>query len=195
MVKGNIIVTEREQHGIILAMRKDGTRAKVYIYGPDREDWLPVEWLTVEVSGIATCWKCGGSGQYHSGGGTVNGKFTGTIGECFACHGKGKQNDDDRTRCHYYWHRQSEIEAGVEAAERGEEPKPLSIPWMQPDASVTDVTVAPKPAVKPARPTIRSKKREFPHNAAVVSETDDGSRLIDCKGCGCVHRDDTMCPW
>ena len=66
----------------------------------------PAVALTVEHSGTETCWKCGGSGQFHSGGGTVNGVFTGTIGVCFGCEGKGKQNNADRLRNHYYWHRQ-----------------------------------------------------------------------------------------
>ena len=173
LVKGNIVVTEHGKHGIVLAVRKDGTRANVYVYGPDREDWMPVEWLTVETADKETCYKCGGSGLYYFGGPVVNGVYQGKTGPCFGCGGDGQQTDDDRRRCHYYWHRK--VEAGDEI-ESPIEPSPV------PEA---------KPEPKPARPKIRSKpKREVP-----VTDSDDDVKLIDCRGCGTLHRDDTMCPW
>src|SRR3954451_16045244 len=107
IIKGNIVVGNNSgRHAIVLAVRKDGTRAKVYEYGPDREVWVPLTAFTVETSGLETCYKCGGSGLYYMGGMVLNGRYTGKTGPCYACSGKGKQNDDDRKRCHYYWHGQ-----------------------------------------------------------------------------------------
>ena len=177
LVKGNIVVTDHGKHGIVLAVRKDGTRANVYVYGPDREDWMPVEWLTVEVAGLETCYKCGGSGLYYYGGPVVNGVYQGKTGDCYGCSAKGKQDDDDRKRCHYYWHRK------VEAGDDIESPM---------ERSPMPEEAAPK-AEKPKRPKIRSKVKATASPAA--SDSDDGSRLIDCKGCGTLHRDDTLCPW
>lgn len=37
---------------------------------------------------------------YHS---IVNGVYTGRTGPCFGCQGKGKADDSDRTRCHFYF--------------------------------------------------------------------------------------------
>lgn len=135
MDKGNIVKNTRyERHGIVLAVKKDGTRANVYQYGPDKASWVPVEWFEVVVnSDTDTCYKCAGTGLYYFGGMVLNGTYTGQTGKCFACQGKGTQNNDDRIRCHYYWHRQGEIAAAVEAVERGEEFTPLSAPWMAPD--------------------------------------------------------------
>ena len=64
-----------------------------------RGDKLPV--------GTFSC-KCGrddsvGSGEFHMGGGIVNGKFTGKIGVCFGCEGKGYMTQADVTRCRNYW--------------------------------------------------------------------------------------------
>lgn len=146
MNKGNIVRSKQhDKHGIVLAVRKDGTAAKVYAYGPDCEVWRPVEKLEVVVSGLDTCGKCLGSGLYYFGGAVVNGKYTGSTGECFACQGKGKQDDADRVRCHHYWHRSASIDAALEAIERGEEPQPLYnggaplVPWMKPDETVAEL--------------------------------------------------------
>jgi hypothetical protein len=49
-----------------------------------------------------TCVWCSGSGKYYSGGAVVNGRYTGTVGVCYRCNGKGYQTDDDRRRNAYY---------------------------------------------------------------------------------------------
>jgi hypothetical protein len=111
--KGNILRNTRfDNHAIVLAVKGDGTRVKVYTYsGRDIEAWHPVSWYEVIESGLVTCHKCGGSGKYYlpgpgpMGNAVVNGVYQGTTGICFACQGKGKQDDADRIRCHWYWHR------------------------------------------------------------------------------------------
>lgn len=45
---------------------------------------------------------CGGSGKFYSGGMVLNGTYTGTIGDCFRCSGKGWQTAADRKRNTYY---------------------------------------------------------------------------------------------
>jgi hypothetical protein len=49
------------------------------------------------------CYKCDGSGLYHSGGAVVNGVFTGKTGPCYACQGKGYQTQADAQRNRTYW--------------------------------------------------------------------------------------------
>jgi hypothetical protein len=44
------------------------------------------------------CPACAGTGKHYSGGAVVNGKYTGKVGNCYRCNGKGKQNDADRRR-------------------------------------------------------------------------------------------------
>ncbi len=46
--------------------------------------------------------ECNGTGKFYIGGAVVNGVYTGTIGECFRCVGKGWQTDTDRKRNRYY---------------------------------------------------------------------------------------------
>ncbi len=48
------------------------------------------------------CWSCGGSGKYHGHGAVVNGKFTGYVGTCYRCNGKGWQTKADEKRNEYY---------------------------------------------------------------------------------------------
>jgi hypothetical protein len=45
---------------------------------------------------------CCGHGLFFNGGASVNGRYTGTIGDCFGCNGKGYQTHDDRTRNNVY---------------------------------------------------------------------------------------------
>lgn len=47
---------------------------------------------------LKTCPQCRGSGKFHGRGAVVNGKFTGSVGICYACNGKGKQNRADAYR-------------------------------------------------------------------------------------------------
>lgn len=105
--KGNVLVNDKyETHALVLALTKDGKRAKLHVYGRDGEPvWHPVAWYSIAEAGLHTCWKCSGSGKFYSGSGTLNGVFQGHIGICFACQGKGKQDDADRIRCWGYWHR------------------------------------------------------------------------------------------
>lgn len=182
--KGNIVNTERGQTGIVLAVRKDGTRALVWRYGMDVETWLPVGWLTVEVAGEEQCYKCAGSGLFYMGGMVLNGKYTGKTGPCYGCEGNGKQSDADRLRCHHYWHRK--VEAGEEI-ESPMEPNPQGML----DTAPEEVKPEPPKGVSLAR-----NRRRFPHS----EEQEDAPagwepELVDCKGCGALHRDDVMCPW
>jgi hypothetical protein len=170
LTKGNIVKFDRgDNHGIVLNVRKDGTRANVYRYGRDSAEWVPVNWLTVVTTGTEKCYKCGGSGLYYFGGMVLNGVYQGKTGPCFGCEGKGEQTDADRLRCHFYWHRK--VEDGVEIE------TPL-------DASpAPEIAPEPKPAMAMAA---NRKRREY---------VADDSKLIDCKGCGALHRDDVLCPW
>ena len=100
--------TKFDRHVLVLAVTKDGKRAKLHVYGDDRDDkpiWHPIEWYEIAEAGLATCYKCGGSGIYYFGGPVVNGVYQGKTGICFPCEGKGKQDNADRIRCHFYWHR------------------------------------------------------------------------------------------
>lgn len=45
---------------------------------------------------------CGGSGLFYGRGAVVNGKFTGNVGTCFRCGGKGWQSPADVKRNAYY---------------------------------------------------------------------------------------------
>jgi DnaJ-class molecular chaperone len=45
-----------------------------------------------------TCAKCGGSGLFYGHGSIENGRFTGKVGKCYACGGKGKQTRSDAYR-------------------------------------------------------------------------------------------------
>jgi hypothetical protein len=180
MVKGNIVKNVRDgDSGIVLAVRKDGTRANIYRYGKDRAEWYPVDWFTVEVAGEEKCFKCLGSGLFYMGGAVVNGKYTGKTGPCYACRGTGQQTDDDRRRCHHYWHSQ------VEEGEEVESP-------LEPNPQQPLPTVSEKPKHKHTIHDGIARARERRANGEC--KTDD-SRLIDCKGCGALHRDDVACPW
>lgn len=104
--KGNIVkgnATNRE--GLVLRVRKDGTRALVHIFGEESSNdrWMPVERFTVTISKTEKCYKCAGSGLFYFGGATVNGVYTGRTGPCYGCSGTGVQNNADRLRCHYYF--------------------------------------------------------------------------------------------
>ncbi len=44
------------------------------------------------------CEGCNGSGKFYSGGAVVNGVYTGKIGTCYRCNGKGHQSAADRKR-------------------------------------------------------------------------------------------------
>jgi hypothetical protein len=46
--------------------------------------------------------ECGGSGKFYSGGMILNGVYTGTIGVCYRCGGKGYQTEADVKRNRYY---------------------------------------------------------------------------------------------
>jgi hypothetical protein len=195
MEKGNIVTSnEHGSEGLVLAVRKDGTAAKIYVLGSDgKEVWKQTDSITVVINGDEQCWKCGGSGMFYGGGIVENGVYKGYSGKCYGCQGRGKQNNADRVRNHYYWHREKAIWAALDAIERGETPEPLPHP-------PTGRTALPVDApVKAAKPTIKSKRKNHPDpdrkaGKPEAAKTDDGS-LIDCKGCGCLHRDDTMCAW
>jgi len=176
MIKGNIVKSnEHGTEGMILAITRDGKRAKLKVFGRDAEVWRTLDSMTVIVDGNEQCWKCGGSGVYQGGGMVLNGRFTGYTGDCYACAGKGTQNNEDRIRNHYYWHRQAVVDVAVAEAERGE---------FESLERTAERMAKPKPA---AKVKIRSKK---PAKKAV---TNDDSKLIECKECGSLHRSDIPC--
>ena len=110
MVIGNVLRNKRyDTHALVLAVKGDGTRVKLHIYGRDEPVWHPVNWYEIATAGDVQCWKCSGSGLYYLGGGggniVLNGVYQGRTGPCFQCSGSGQESDDDRKRCHYYWHR------------------------------------------------------------------------------------------
>lgn len=102
--KGNI-VTGKKSGGdaLVLAVTKDGKRAKLHLYTHDADIWRDVTDFTIKIDGPETCWKCAGSGLYYFGGQVVNGVYTGKTGPCFGCEGKGKADNADRIRCHFYF--------------------------------------------------------------------------------------------
>ena len=185
IVKGNIVRGRNSgRSAIVLAVRKDGTAAKLYEYGPDREVWMPVGKFTVEVSGLEQCYKCLGSGLYYMGGAVVNGVYTGKTGECYACRGKGEQTDEDRLRCHYYWHRK--VEEGEEIE------RPMEATPQQP--------LREEPA--PAKVKIRMPKKRRDPRSVVLQEANELDKLRDkgeriahdeCPNCGTGHRYDVPC--
>ena len=158
MDKGNIVkhIAGGSSEGLVLAVRKDGTAGKVYILGSDgREAWWKTDKVTVIVSGNEQCWKCGGSGVFYGGGIVENGVYKGYSGECYGCAGKGQQNNADRVRNHYYWHREKAIYEALDAIERGEVPAPLPHPPTGKLAIEDQPVVAPAKSVK--RPRIKSR--------------------------------------
>jgi hypothetical protein len=199
-MRGDIVIGNNSgRHAIVLAVRKDGTAAKLYDYGPDEEVWVDVTDFTVEVTGDNTCYKCMGSGLYFMGGMVLNGRYTGKTGPCYACDGKGIQNAKDRIRCHFYWHRK--VEAGEEVE------SPLEPTPQQP---LPQAHTATQTAVRPARErkaaniakareraTKRTIKTAHGERSATpaTDAVDAMDLLIDCESCGCVHRSDVKCPW
>jgi hypothetical protein len=56
-------------------------------------------WITLD-SALTECERCNGTGEYRWGA-VINGRSEHS-GECYHCGGKGKQNLDDKIRCHNY---------------------------------------------------------------------------------------------
>ena len=104
LTAGNIVKSIKfGDSGMVLAVTKDGARAKIHTFNRDGDDWYPVSWFAVEVSGDRKCHKCNGSGLFYMGGAVVNGVYTGKTGPCFGCGGNGVENDADRVRNHVYY--------------------------------------------------------------------------------------------
>ena len=119
-------------------------------------------------------------------------------------------------RNHYYWHRSAIVDEAVAEAERGEfeslertaaKLKGDYVPEQRrrtsPDGRRRRARRAaeegedPQQVEKKNHPDPERKeigKPRKPRKPAVKADDSD-SPLIDCKGCGCVHRDDAMCPW
>jgi ribosomal protein S27AE len=180
VVKGNIVRSNRAgRDAIVLAVRKDGTAAKVYDYGTGHTVWVPVAGVTVTIDDDRTCGKCGGSGVFDNG--VVR-------GVCFGCEGTGSQNNEDRLRNHHYWHRQGEIDDALLAIERGEEPAPLSTPV--------------DPAPKPLKEVVKRKGKRRDPRSVVLQDANELDKLRDkgehishdeCPNCGTGHRYDVPC--
>ena len=198
IVKGNIVKgNNSDRHAIVLAVRKDGTAAKIYEYGPDREIWVPVTRFTIVTAGSEQCYKCMGSGLFYMGGAVVNGRYTGKTGPCFGCEGNGEQTDADRLRCHYYWHRKVESdEAEGESrpldanpqARMDEQPKPLR----QVVAERRKSTKKNHP--DPERKALGKPRGQRSHSGGAIPAIPE-STLIDCGDCGTLHRSEVTCPW
>jgi hypothetical protein len=195
MEKGNIVKSKtHDSEGMILALTRDGKRAKVKVFGHDEEVWRPLDSMTVIVDGDEQCWKCGGSGIFYGGGMVENGVYKGFSGECYGCAGKGKQNNADRIRNHYYWHRQAVVDEAVAEAERGEF-ESLDRTAEKMGTSMPGVKYDNDPPARKAKVKIKAKKPAAPKQHKSTPSPVPGSSLIDCAGCGTLHRDDTMCPW
>jgi len=205
IAKGNIVVSKKhDTTGIVLAITRDSKRARVYVYGPDAEVWRPLSTFNVDVAGTVECWKCGGSGLYYFGGAVVNGVYIGKTGDCFACEGKGEQTDADRLRCFWYWHRDTvnreNLSVAPDDAETPQEKRKRK--QAVADAREAVEREQPRKKVKIKSKPKRDKRSTVVQNADELENfrkparvEDIGSRLIQCKGCGTMHRDDTMCPW
>ena len=59
--------------------------------------------MAVQANQKVQCWKCNGTGKFYAGGAVVNGVYTGRVGPCYGCQGKGFQTPSDRKRNTYYW--------------------------------------------------------------------------------------------
>jgi hypothetical protein len=186
IVKGNIVRSnDKGGEGLVLALTKDGKRAKVKVFGHDAEVWRKLDSMTVLVSGDEQCWKCQGSGLFYMGGGMLNGKFTGKTGECYGCQGKGTQNNDDRLRNHYYWHRMAIVDEAVAEAERGEfESLERTAEKMSKPLSHPKLAQRKAKRVK----TVHGERSTTPGTDAAEREP----RLIDCE-CGFMHLDNVPC--
>lgn len=192
--RGDIVIgNNSHRHAIVLAVRNDGTAARLYIYGPDRETWVSVDKFTVEVTGDDKCFKCMGSGLYFMGGMVLNGRYTGKTGPCYACDGKGIQNAKDRIRCHYYWHRK------IEAGEQLESPLEPTPQQPLPEAhSSTERRVSPAPKVKANIAKARAKRIKTIHGERSTTPAQDAIErqpvLLDpCPECNTMHLDSIPC--
>ena len=67
----------------------------------DARTYLGLARAGAPVTGAFGC-DCGGTGKFYSGGAVVNGTYTGTVGTCYRCEGKGWQSEADRKRNRYY---------------------------------------------------------------------------------------------
>lgn len=61
----------------------------------------PEIWVEAAKKATVKCDRCGGTGRYQWGA-CVNGKMSHS-GPCFACEGKGRQNQSDFARNRCYW--------------------------------------------------------------------------------------------
>ena len=59
--------------------------------------------------GSCVCFKCSGSGKFYSGGMVLNGVYTGKVGPCYGCRGKGWQSPSDKARNRVYWRHYARI--------------------------------------------------------------------------------------
>ena len=102
--KGNIVTGRATgATALVLAITRDGKRAKLHVYGADADVWKDVDSFDITTAGLEDCFKCNGSGLFYSGGMILNGVYTGRTGNCYACGGKGKCDDADRIRNHFYY--------------------------------------------------------------------------------------------
>lgn len=103
--------------GWIVAISASGA-VKVRIHS-DRAIWLSASEASrrLRVVGqderILECHKCiDGSGKFYAGGGTVNGVYTGKVGDCYGCQGHGLCTPSDRHRNRVYWNKYARINFG-----------------------------------------------------------------------------------
>lgn len=102
--KRSFVIGEDFEGRVKATTDKFGGRVLVEVAWKDDPIWVTASTLRVMADDDRSldCEGCQGTGRFYSGGMVLNGKFTGKIGPCFRCEGKGKQTPKDRSRNSYY---------------------------------------------------------------------------------------------
>lgn len=192
--KGNIVKFKRSgDECMVVAVAGGKERVNLHVFGSEEPRWYWFSSIELVCSTSEECWKCHGSGLYYFGGATVNGVYKGRTGPCFACEGKGSQNNDDRIRCYHYWRRGKYAEFNEDG---NRVPSKLTAPGTMP----VDRAVNEGGSRKSERmPTVTTPRRQDNRVAALVGSPtvtqDDIDSLVDCSQCGCLHLSNVSCPW
>lgn len=108
LVLDDVIVNKDGSHTLVCDVRRthDGTVRIVTDQGRFEVD------LTYPVRVLPRgCWKCSGNGLHYGKGETHNGVFTGVVGTCYGCNGKGWNDVADTYRNRTYWAKYARIYA------------------------------------------------------------------------------------
>lgn len=108
VLEGDTLVKRNGTHTVVTAIRRthDGTVQVITDDGGKFE--LD---LTYGVRMLPRPCHCGGDGKHYGRGEIVNNVFTGRIGVCYGCHGKGWQDMDDVHRNRTYWRKYARVSA------------------------------------------------------------------------------------